>query len=71
MSASWLKERLSHVHKSSKSTVAIVVDKTEIESLEFLGHLAKSSEFKQDLAMSKSYWFYSPDTLKRFLLIQH
>ena len=67
----WLKERLTHAHKNTSKTVALVVDKSEVENLDILGHLAKSKEFKQDLAMQKSYWFYSPETMKRFLLVQH
>mgnify|MGYP001546150817 CR=1 FL=1 len=58
--STWLKDGLHKVQQHSNKTAAIIVDKSEIENLEFLGHLAKSKEFKQDLAMSKSYWYYNP-----------
>ena len=58
--------------------VALVVDKSEIQEaaqkqgdLEFISHLAESMDFRQDLSMSQSYWFYSPETQKRTLLLQY
>eukprot|EP00347_Sterkiella_histriomuscorum_P020665 403336937 len=72
-STTWLKERLAHAHKNSNSTVALVVEKSELAELgeSVFGHLAKSKEFKQDLSMNKSVWVYSPETLKRLLIVQH
>jgi len=67
--SAWLKERLTHLHKGTNKTVSVVVDKTEIDNLDFLGHLSKSKDFKLDLNMQKSYWVYHPDTLKRVLLV--
>lgn len=49
--SAYIKERLTHLHKNTNKTVGIVVDKSEIENLDFLGHLTKSKEFKMDLAM--------------------
>lgn len=68
--STWLKQRLSHIHQNTNKTVGILVDKSEVDNLDFLGNIVKSKEFKQDLAMSKSYWLYHPETHKRVLLVQ-
>ena len=78
MANAWIKQRLAQVHKASDRTVVgIVVDKSEVQEaakggdLDFIKHLAQSKEFRQDLNMSQAYWFYTPDTYKRCLLLQH
>lgn len=72
--ASWVGKRLSEIHASGEEkTVAVVVTKKEIKesspNVAFLGNLPKSKEFRQDLNLSNSYWYYHAETLKRILLI--
>ena len=58
--STWIKERLSQVHQASQATVVgIVVDKSEVQDADFIKHLAGSKDFRQDLNMSQSYWFYT------------
>ena len=74
-SATWISSRINEIHsKSDNVTVAIVVTKQQIkasEGLEFLGHLTKSKEFRQDLNMTNAYWFYHKESSRRCLLVQH
>ena len=72
--ASWVGQRLSEIHsQSDEKIVAVVVTKKEIKegspNVSFLGNLAKSKEFRQDLNLSNAYWYYHTETLKRILLI--
>jgi hypothetical protein len=72
-SSGWVIKRLNEVHKDADKTAAVIVTKKEIKegssNVQFLGHLAKSKEFRQDLNLSNSYWFYHPETMKRVLVI--
>jgi hypothetical protein len=43
--------------------VAIILTKAQVKSPSaesYLGHLAKSKDFRQDLTLSSSAWFYHP-----------
>lgn len=77
-SSSWINQRLTQIQKANdKTVVGIVVDKSEVQEaanggdLTVIKHLAQSKDFRQDLNMSQSYWFYSPETQKRTLLLQY
>jgi len=67
MEASWLTTKLAQ----TDTTIAVVLTKAEIKqgALPFLGHLPTSKDFRQDLNLSNTYWFYHPETLKRCLLL--
>lgn len=78
--SSWIKERVSQIQKANpNAVVGIVVDKSEIQEaannksadLHFISNLAQSKEFRQDLNMSQSYWFYNQETMRRTLLLQY
>lgn len=60
MISTWMKERLLHLQNNTNKTVGIVVNHNEIKEnkIDFLAHLTQSKEFRQDLNMNKSYWFY-------------
>ena len=69
---SWMNKAIQQAHTHNNKTVAILVDHSEVKEggLPFLGGLEKSKEFRQDLNINKTYWFYSSETQKRALLIQ-
>ena len=72
---SWVVKRLSEIHATGgDKTVAVVVTKKEVKeasaNVAFLGHLAKSKEFRQDLNLTNAYWHYHQESLRRVLLIQ-
>ena len=70
MMSAWIKQRLLQVHKSHpERVVGIVVDKSEVQEaannggdFDFIKTLAQSKDFRQDLNMATSYWFYMPET---------
>lgn len=73
--SSWVVKRLSEIHaEGGDKTVAVIVTKKEIKdgsaNVLFLGHLAKSKEFRQDLNLTNAYWNYNQETLKRVLVVQ-
>lgn len=75
-STSWVASRLADLHaQNDDKTVAIVVSKEEIKqagaSVQFLGHLINSKEFRLDLNLTNTYWFYHQETLRRCLLLQY
>lgn len=74
-SASWIGSRVADIHsKRPETTVAVVLTKEEIKNgagIEFLGHLPKSKDFRQDLNLTNAYWFYTSDTLRRCLLLKY
>jgi hypothetical protein len=56
-SVKWMQAKLA----ASKGTVGLVVHQDEIKAGDYdslIGPLSKSQEFRQDLNMSGSYWFY-------------
>ena len=68
-STSWVASRLADLHaQNDDKTVAIVVSKEEIKqagaSVQFLGHLINSKEFRLDLNLTNTYWFYHQETLR-------
>lgn len=79
-SSSWLQAQISRVHKADPTkTIAIVVDHSEIkdgslDSKVLPEGLSTSDDFKKDLNLSSSYWFYhkiqGEKELKRVLLLQ-
>ena len=77
--SAWIKQRVLQVHKSHpERVVGIVVDKSEVQEaasnggdFEFIKNLAQSKDFRQDLNLAQSYWFYMPETQRRTLLLQY
>ncbi|TNV80025.1 hypothetical protein FGO68_gene3789 [Halteria grandinella] len=70
----WLADKIRQVQSGSPDvTVAIIITKEQVKSASaesFLGHLYKSKDFRQDLNLSSSAWFYHPETLRRILVVQ-
>ena len=54
--SNWLNGRLVQV--PANKTVAVLVDKTEIEELEFLKPHSDSEHFRLDLSLHKYQWIY-------------
>lgn len=79
MMSAWIKQRVLQVQKSHpERVVGIVVDKSEVQEaannggdFEFIKNLAQSKDFRQDLNLAQSYWFYMPETQRRTLLLQY
>ena len=70
VAAEWLNMKLLNLQSgTSNNTVGVLVDKSDLDGLTFLGHLQQSQDFRKDLSLSKSYWYYHPETAKRFLLV--
>ena len=66
----WLHDRLAHV--PANKTVALLVDKSEVKNQELacLEPLHASQDFRHDLTLNKSAWFYTNDEqMRRCLLI--
>ena len=76
-STQWMQSKLAALHKTDK-TIGIVVHQDEVKSGELDGSiipegLSQSKEFRQDLNMGNSYWFYHKygnESMKRILLLQ-
>jgi hypothetical protein len=79
MMSAWIKQRVLQVQKNHpERVVGIVVDKSEVQEaatnggdFEFIKNLAQSKDFRQDLNLAQSYWFYMPETQRRTLLLQY
>ena len=69
--STWMANRLKAV--PANKTRAVIVDQSEIKdnSLDFLSHLSPSKEFRQDLNMNGTYWFYDAQEHRRCLLVQY
>ena len=63
--STWLHTRLAAAPKHK--TVALLIDKSEVEALDCLKPYNQSVHFRQDLAMEKSHWIYSND--RRVLVV--
>ena len=68
--SAWIKKRALQIQKGNpEKVVGIVVDKSDVQEasnnkgdFDFINGLAQSKDFRQDLNMSNSYWFYMPET---------
>ena len=54
--SNWLTQRLAKT--PSHKTVALLVDKSEVATLECIHPHNKSEHFVQDLALDKHHWIY-------------
>ena len=64
--STWLHARLAAAPKHK--TVALLVDKSEVETLDCLKPYSESVHFRQDLTLEKKHWIYSND--RRVLVVQ-
>jgi hypothetical protein len=71
----WMHERLAtSMTADRQKTVALLVHHDEIKdkSLSCLDHLHHSQDWRHDLSLNKSCWFYTNDaTMRRCLLLQY
>ena len=69
----WINTKLNDIHsKNPDVTTVLLLTKEEIKKgtgLVFLGHLIHSKEFRLDLNMANTYWFYHQTSLRRCLLV--
>ena len=69
---SWLTTKVTECHGSSpSSTTVLVVTQGDYDSIsaDVIGPCAGSDDFKADLKLHKSCWFYHASTQKRCLLL--
>lgn len=64
---SWLNTRLAQVRPDK--TLAVLVDKSELTSIEFLKHHTASDDFCKDLILEKKQWIYWNG--RRMLVLLH